>query len=89
MQVLCKGTNENSEVQCCVCGQGFVMFWERQSSAERAEARHNIQEVLRNHHRNHPGTEAHPAGGFLVPEWNGPIAYSAAAMLGHAPSWAL
>lgn len=89
MQVLCKGTNGNSEVQCCVCGQGFVMFWERQSRTERAEAVHEIQETLRNHHRNHPGPEAHPSGGFLVPEWNGPIAYSAAAMLGHAPSWAL
>ena len=89
MQVLCKGTKGNSEVQCCVCGQGFVMFWERQSRAERAEAIHEIQETLRNHHRNHHGPEAHPAGGFLVPEWNGPIAYSAAAMLGHPPSWAL
>jgi hypothetical protein len=65
------------------------MFWERQSRTERAEAIHDIQETLRNQHRNHPGVEAHPAGGFLVPEWDGPVAYSAAAMLGHAPSWAL
>jgi len=89
MQVLCKSTSGNSEAQCCVCGQGFVMFWERQSPAERADTLREIQQTLRKHHRNHPGPQAHPAGGFLVPEWNGPIAFSGAAILGHAPSWAL
>ncbi len=89
MQVLCKTTNGNAETRCCVCGQGFVMFWERQSRMERAEALHEIQEMLRKHHRHAPGPDAHPQGGFLVPEWDGPIAYSGAAILGMAPSWAL
>jgi len=89
MQVFCRSTNGNSEVQCCVCGQGFVMFWDRQSRAERAAARREIQEILRNHHRNHPGAAVHPTGGFLVPEWGGPIDCSAADTLGHAPSWEL
>jgi hypothetical protein len=65
------------------------LFWERESPAERAEKLREIQQTLRNHHRIHHGTAAHPTGGFLVPEWNGPIAYSGAAILGHAPSWAL
>lgn len=89
MQVLCKSTNGNSEVQCCVCGQGFVLFWERQSKAERAEALKDIQKTLRGHHERQAGPEAHPQSGFLVPEWNGPVAYSGAAILGHAPTWAL
>jgi hypothetical protein len=49
----------------------------------------DIQKVLLSHHRKSPGQQAHPQGGFLVPEWNGPIAFSGAAILGHAPTWDL
>ena len=89
MQVLCKGTTGNAECNCCVCGQGFVMFWERQSRSERAEALREIQETLRRHHRMHAGPGAHPQGGFLVPEWSGSLACSGAAILGNAPVWDL
>jgi hypothetical protein len=89
MQVLCKGTDGNAELHCSICGQGFVMFWERQSRTERAEAVRDIQNSLRYQHRAHRGKEAHPSGGFLVPEWKGSVAASGAAILGHAPSWAL
>jgi hypothetical protein len=89
MQVLCKSASGKAETQCCVCGQGFVMFWERQSRTERSEALREIQKVLLSHHRKTPGPQAHPTSGFLVPEWNGPIAFSGAAILGNAPSWAL
>lgn len=89
MQVLCKSTNGNAEMHCSVCGQGFVMFWERQSRSERVEAIREVEMTLRHQHRNQKGPEAHPNGGFLVPEWNGSIAASGAAILGHAPSWAL
>jgi hypothetical protein len=65
------------------------MFWERQSRMERAEALREIHRVLASHHKNTPGPLAHPQSGFLVPQWNGPIAYSGAAILGHAPTWAL
>ena len=89
MQVLCKSTNGNAECRCCICGQGFVMFWERQSRAERMESLHDIQEALRRHHHNHAGPQAHPQGGFLVPQWHGDIACSGAAILGNAPVWDL
>ncbi len=89
MQVLCKSTNGFAETHCCVCGQGFVIFWERQSLTERAEAKREIQAMLRNHHRSHTGLLAHPPGGFLVPERNGPIALSGASISGHAPVWEL
>jgi len=86
MQVLCKSTEGNAEVHCCVCGQGFVLFWERQSRSERNDSLTEIQRVLRGHHHDGAG---HPQRGFLIPEWGGPIAFSGAAILGHAPTWAL
>jgi hypothetical protein len=89
MQVFCKKMNGHAETHCCVCGQGFVMFWERQSRPERVEALREMQKFLRLQHRNQPGPEAHPNGGFMVPNWNGSVAASGAAYLGQAPSWAL
>lgn len=71
MQVLCKRTAGNAETHCCVCGQGFVMFWDRQSRSERISALHEIQETLRLHHRTTHGPEAHPKDSFRVPEWSG------------------
>ena len=56
---------------------------------ERAEALREIQKVLIDQHRSSAGPQAHPQRGFLVPAWDGPVAYSGAAILGHAPSWAL
>ena len=92
MQVLCKSSNESNETietSCSVCGQGFRLFWERQSKAERAQAMKEIGKTLRNHHKQSAGPDAHPERGFLVPAWEGPVAYSGAAILGNAPSWAL
>ena len=89
MQVLCKRSNEHVETCCSVCGQGFELYWERQSRAERAQALREIEKTLRSHHVEHAGPEAHPDRGFLVPEGTGPIAVSGAAILGIAPSWAL
>jgi len=56
---------------------------------ERAEALRQIDNTLRLHHLNGVGADVHPRKGFLVPEWNGPIAFSGAAILGSAPVWAL
>lgn len=89
MQVLCKSSDERSDVCCGVCGQGFVLFWERQSKVERALAMPEIAKTLREQHVKDGGREAHPQHGFLVPEWSGRIESSGAAILGSAPSWAL
>jgi hypothetical protein len=71
MQVYCKRKNGIAETHCCVCGQGFVMFWDRQSRPERLAILHEIQAVLRRHHRNSQDPDAHPSDGFAVPEWRG------------------
>ena len=89
MQVLLKSTDTVIETRCTVCGQGFAMFWERQTKAERSEALRQIDAALRHHHHAGPGPEAHPVKGFLVPEWHGAVAFSGAAILGNAPQWAL
>ena len=95
MQVLCKSVQANqahqttAEANCPICGQGFLLFWERQTRMERAEALREVRKVLVNHHNATATAQAHPDRGFLVPEWNGPIAFSGAALLGMAPAWAL
>jgi hypothetical protein len=89
MQVLLKSSESAVECRCSVCGQGFVMFWERQTKMERGEALREIESTLRHHHHDGAGAHAHPVKGFLVPEWDGPIAFSGAAILGNAPVWAL
>ncbi len=89
MQVLCKATNGNAETHCCVCGQGFVMFWDRQSHSERIAALHEIQEMLRRQHRTTAGPEAHPKESFPFPEPNGPRTYTGTAVPGTAPTWDL
>jgi hypothetical protein len=89
MQVLCKSTSGNAEVHCGVCGQGFVLFWERQSRSERNLALNEIQKTLRGHHRENGNPEAHPQSAFLIPEWGGPVAFSGPVTPGQAPTWAL
>ena len=90
MQVLCKSSNQGTAGICCsVCGQGFALYWERQSKTERSIALQEIARTLRSHHTRDAGPAAHPDRGFLVPEWTGPVAFSGAAILGNAPSWAL
>lgn len=89
MQVICKKTDGNAEAHCCVCGQGFVMFWDRQSHTERKVALREIQETLRRHHRNSAGPEAHPKEGFPVPDWSGDSVLSGSAAHGTVPTWDL
>jgi len=89
MQVLCKMSMTASDVRCNVCGQGFVVYWERHSLAEQEEARALVQKQLANHHRMTDDNGAHPPQSFNVPEWAGLPKFSGAALLGGAPEWAL
>ncbi len=85
VKIFCKSTNGNAEFRCSVCGQGFVLFWERQPRTERIAVLGEIQETMRRHHRTSPGPEAHPQGGFLAPDWGEPNELAAAALKGGAP----
>jgi hypothetical protein len=89
MQVLCKASNTASDIQCEVCGQGFHLYWTRTSHKEREAYRARIQKALREQHADPShAASAHPSAGFNLPEWTGEPRFSAAALLGNAPSWA-
>jgi hypothetical protein len=89
MQALCKASDTANDVRCNICGQGFSVYFTRTSAKERADARHQIQLVLRDQHLATDAPHAHPATGFNVPEWSGDIKFSAAALIGNAPTWAV
>jgi hypothetical protein len=89
MQVLCKSSSDSVDTRCRVCGQGFVLFWERETPMERAKALQEIERTLRNHHRKESGPQAHPQHGFLVLEWRDQVAFSGTSVLGSAPTWDL
>jgi hypothetical protein len=89
MQVLCKTSNTASDIRCKVCGQGFLLYFTRTSAKERAEVRYDVQMALRDQHLATDAPEAHPQEGFTVPAWPGEVKFSAAALLGNAPEWAL
>ncbi len=89
MQVLCKASNTASDVRCSVCGQGFLVYWTRTSASERASRKAEIVEALRNHHVMGDGASVHPESGFNLPTWSGETRFSAAALIGNAPAWAV
>ena len=89
MQVLCKASNTASDIRCNICGQGFLVYWTRTSREEQSAARTEILQALRNHHALSTDSAAHPSAGFNLPAWNGEPRFSAAALLGNAPSWAV
>ena len=81
-QVLCKRSNEASDVRCSICGQGFLVYWSRFSRAEQDDCRRQIQNELRNHHTHNLADggshEVHPGDGFSVPLWAGAAPFAAA-----------
>jgi hypothetical protein len=84
MQVLCKLSDSSPDVHCPVCGQGFLLYWERSSRAQQEDARHSIQRALQNHHDEPTNAGAHPKAAFNIPSWSGSPQFSAAALLGGA-----
>lgn len=84
MQVFCKASATGGDVQCGICGQGFLVYGQRGTPEQLAEARHNVQQALRDHHDGSQEDDAHPPTGFNVPHWDGAVAFSGAAPLGNA-----
>lgn len=85
MQVFCKPSDTSPDVQCPVCGQGFLLYWERSCRIQQEDTRHSIQQALRDHHLQATDTAAHPETAFNIPKWSGSPQFSAAALLGGAP----
>jgi hypothetical protein len=90
MQVLCKASATDSDLKCKICGQGFLVYWTRSSAEERARRSEEILDTLSEQHINTGSNSihAHPETAFNLPEWSGEPRFSAAALIGNAPSWA-
>ena len=84
MQVFCKPSDNSPDVRCPVCGQGFLLFWERSSKSQQDDTRQSIYQALRDHHIDGDHTSAHPGADFNIPSWSGSPQFSAAALLGGA-----
>jgi hypothetical protein len=82
MQVLLRKSKVTKDIQCSVCHQGFQVYWERTSPAERATMRAIVEAELRHQHLEDPGRSAHPEAPFNLPQWSGLPQFSAAALLG-------
>lgn len=82
MQVLLKRSEQKKDIQCTVCHQGFRVFWERSSPAERDTMRAIVHGELVRHHSADNSPAAHPPEPFNLPEWGGQPEFSGAALLG-------
>ncbi|WP_263366854.1 hypothetical protein [Edaphobacter bradus] len=82
MQVLLKKADSTHDIQCSICNQGFRLYWERTSPAERATMRAIVGAELRHQHTTDQTASAHPDAPFNMPDWAGPPQYSGAALLG-------
>jgi hypothetical protein len=84
-EVVCKLSNEASDVRCSVCGQGFLAYWAKFSRAEQDQSRRVIQEVLRRHHAGETAGmdphAVHPRESFTVVETCVEPEYAAAAQV--------
>jgi hypothetical protein len=85
MQVLLRKSDDIHDLKCDICGQGFRLYWERNSLDEQAAMRPTVQAELRQHHvdaASDTSPNAHPSGPFNVPRWSGSPQFSGAALLG-------
>jgi hypothetical protein len=87
MQVLCiAANNDAADISCQVCGHQYKLYFSRPSRTERLEAIARVEQALADHHTAGEDRSVHPEGPFNVPEWSGRAEWSAAALLGGAPS---
>jgi hypothetical protein len=88
VQVVCQPSNSSADVHCPVCGQGFLLYWERTCLIEQGETLSDIQQSLADHHTADLDSDEpiHPLAAFNIPAWSGNPEFSGAAMLGGLPS---
>jgi hypothetical protein len=82
MQVLLRKSATRQDIQCTICNQGFRIYWERTSPAERETMRAIVHGELCRQHDTDKTPSAHPEIPFNVPQWSGAPQYSGAAILG-------
>ena len=85
MQVLLRRSEFRQDIRCSVCGQGFRLYWEQNSAAERETMRNIVLGELRDHHSREQGgnmtAAAHPLDLFRLPSWSGSPKFSRKSLL--------
>ena len=85
MQLLLRRSEFRQDIRCSVCGQGFRLYWEQNSPAERATMRSIVVGELGDHHSREQGgamtAAAHPLDLFRLPSWTGSPKFSRRALL--------
>ncbi len=81
MQVFCKPSDSSPDVHCPVCGQGFLLYWERSCRIQQEDTRHRLQQwpfaiITLTHTDTGKGI---PETAFNIPNWSGLPQFSAAA----------
>jgi hypothetical protein len=66
MQVLCYSNEHSVEIRCHDCGQGFALYWGRQTETEKAVALEGMVNALKAHCCIASGVEPHSTQGSLV-----------------------
>ena len=59
MQLLCRSYEGSSDVCCPVCGQGFQLYWTRQSPVDHTGLLSGVVDALGRQHVSHGTAEAH------------------------------
>ena len=59
MQLLCRSYEGRGDVACPVCGQGFLLYWTRQSPGDHPVLLSVIVDALGRQHVTHSAAEAH------------------------------
>ncbi len=86
MQVLLRKSDTKQSVKCATCGQGFRVYWEPTSRAERTTMRAIIAGGLKLQHRNDPTAAAHPSRAFNLPDWDSATEFAGTSLIGAPPA---
>jgi hypothetical protein len=83
MQVLLRKSDTKQDIKCATCGQGFRVYWQPTSQAERNTMRAIVAGELKLQHETDKTAAAHPARAFSLPGWGcASLEYSSASLIG-------
>jgi hypothetical protein len=82
MQVLLRKSDTRQNVKCAICGQGFRVYWEPPSPAERTTVRAIIAGGLKLQHETDRTRAAHPSRAFNLSSWGRSTEFAGTSLIG-------
>jgi hypothetical protein len=82
MQVLLRKSDTRQSVKCAICGQGFRVYWEPASPAERITVRAIIAGGLKLQHDTDRTAAAHPSRAFNLSSWGRSTEFAGTSLIG-------